>query len=336
MIPSPSQPGSRCLAALRPEDERRLRSRLEGSRVTFSSVPFRVISQGSDNLVLTGRSADGVEVVIKCRRTARPARYAVADWAGQQLRRLGVPTPTVLWHDPDVCVETLVAGRSLDTGSDDRQAPLGAAHAAGNLLRRIHTVPVAGFGALDGAGSGRHPTLAGWLTSHRATDELRKVPDAGSLVDRVEAVLRELAPSLPASLPRLLHGDWVARHVLTVARSSAIPHALDPGHSQQAGARVTGIVDLESVRGGDPVADLAGWSLQEPHGFTYEMFRGYGVDADPMTTLRLVLHRLRIGVALAGHHYRQADPARVRRCLKQVQCDLDDLELGRLRVIPHG
>src|SRR5437762_2002930 len=101
-------------------------------------------------------------------------------------------------------------------------------------------------------------------------------PTGPALLRRARQALAGVA-QVPQRPLRLLHGDWVARHVLVAA------------------GQITGLVDLQSVLGGDPLTDLAGWSLQEPAPLTEALFAGYGLNqADEPTRLALGLYRLRI------------------------------------------
>ncbi|MGH3752872.1 MAG: phosphotransferase [Pseudonocardiaceae bacterium] len=199
--------------------------------------------------------------------------------------------------------------------------PLGSSYwplTSGRVLRKVHSLPVVGFGRLDPTSRAPHVTLAAWLTGQQRPP-LPTPPDSrASLGTRAAAALRELAPSLSPRPPCLLHGDWVARHVLTHGR------------------RVTGIIDLESVRGGDPMADLAGWSLQEPADLTEALFGGYRLDCpDEDTCLRLVLHRIRIGLALTRYHHTTGRWDRAQLHAEQIEADLNDLDAGHLRPVPR-
>lgn len=290
------------------------------TKLKHAGVPLRrssiaEIGRGADNTVLAATWTDGTPVVIKIRNRDRRSRYAIAAWASRRLCAADVPAPDVIWHDDSVCVESRVPGTALDMGAAD--APIvEAAVAAGATLRLIHSLPVIGFGRLDATGHAPHPTLAAWLTDRHRSNP----PFAGSplLETRVAQTLRELSPCLEDRPPRLVHGDWVARHVLT------------------RGGIFSGIVDLDSVRGGDPSADLAGWSLQEPAHLTAALFKGYGLKhPDDDTCLRLVLHRIRIGAALARHSFAAGAQDRAHLHARQIEADLDDLDGGRLRAVPR-
>lgn len=288
-------------------------ARLAHGGIALRPSGITEIGRGGDNAVFVAyRNGDG-PVVIKVRTTARRARYAVAAWASRQLRAVGVAAPEHIWHDDDICVESRVIGTPVDV-AQGRSSRERAAIEAGRILRAVHSLPVVGFGRLDPTGRAPQATLAAWLADQRPPP-----PDTrASLGTRAAAVLRELAPSLRPRPPCLLHGDWVARHVLT--------------H----GGRVAGVIDLESVRGGDPMADLAGWSLQEPAQLTEALLAGYGLERlDEDTCLRLVLHRIRIGIALTRYHLATGGRDRARLHVQQIEADLNDLDAGHLRPAPR-
>lgn len=279
---------------------------------------------GEDNQVYATHAA-GRDLVVKAARTAR-VRSGVAAWAAAQLAAVGVPAPVVLGYGGRLLVETRCPGTPLDQyhshhrHSVGRASPADLAAAAGRLLRRLHTVRVRGYGRLDTNGLGLRPSLHSWLLR---LPPLPTGTDADVHALRAQAlqVLRHHLPRLAAVPAVLLHGDWTARHVIV--------------HSGQ----VTGVVDLESVRGGDPFADLAGWSLQEPAELTDGLFGGYfthppGVEA----RIRLALYRVRIAAALLARHVAQAEHVQVELRTAQLHADLAGLSCGqpapRPRVTP--
>lgn len=278
------------------------------------------IGGGVDNMVFATESNDGCPLIVKVRRHHRRARYDVAAWAASQLATAGVPTPQILWHDQDVCIETRCPGRPLasvdDKPSSDQD--LAAVTVAGELLRRLHTVPVRGFGRLDPTGTGTHQSLRAWLLHPSPACSSTTDDDLLALTQRVRRVLRVGVQRLPEAPPRLLHGDWTARHVL--AESGC----------------VTGVVDLESARGGDPLADVAGWSLQEPPPITAALLTGYFSHiADTGTLTTLVLHRLRIATSLLCYHAAHGNNDQTCLLVRQIEADLEDLSADEPALVPR-
>ncbi|MEU7894224.1 phosphotransferase [Nonomuraea sp. NPDC049152] len=281
---------------------------------------------GTNNHVFTASHADGRPLVVKAARHTR-TRYGTAVWAAAAMTATGVPTPTVLWHNDRICVETRCAGQALaaepihqrpGTARPPGDAELVGAVDAGRILRLLHTVPAAGFGQLDPSGRGRYRSLREWLLSPPPlTGSAADAPDPAPLLAAVHATLRRHLPVLGDVAPRLLHGDCGGRHLIAD------------------GGRVTGVVDLESVRGGDPLTDVAAWSLTEHPDLTTAMLGGYFPHRpDPVTVWALALYRLRIAAALLTFHLRSGYPAAARLRAAQIRADLLDIAADRPRLAP--
>lgn len=274
---------------------------------------------GIDNTVFAAESPDGTPLIVKVRRRDRRARYDVAAWTARRLAATGIPTPRVLWYDQDVSVETRCLGHPLtEVATQPSEPDLAAVSEAGALLRRVHGVSVRGFGRLDATGTGTHPSLRVWLLDTPTTWPSTASQGLLALTRRVRHVLQATAEWLPDAPPRLLHGDWTARHV--VAENG----------------RIAGLVDLESARGGDPLADVAGWSLQEPPSLTAALTDGYFPHPPcPATRTTLVVHRLRIAVSLLRYHATSSHADQTRTLVRQIHADLDDLSAGEPSLTPR-
>ncbi|MEV8476221.1 phosphotransferase [Streptomyces sp. NPDC051173] len=289
-----------------------LARRLAAAGITAPQCLPRAMEGGADNHVFTAPGSDGQPLIVKVPVVGRHPRYQVAAWAARQLHHHGVPVPTMVWHGPDMAVETRCPGVPISQMPQPAAAAL--AQRAGQLLRKVHAVPVDGFGRLTPVGTATHRTLADWL--------LRTPADppgpAAELAAHMTGALRAHLPELAGTVPRLLHGDWAARHVLSD------------------GVTVTGIVDLESVRGGDPLADIAGWSLTEPPALTEALADGYfPTPPGPGSLLAITVYRLRIALFLLAYHARHSDHTDAHLRARQIDADLSDLAAGRPRLIPR-
>ena len=299
-----------------------LSSVLAAAGVTGPHAPLVPLAGGQDNDVYATRAA-GRELVVKAPRSGR-VRYGVAAWAAAQLVAVGVPAPRVVGYRDRLLVETRCPGmplheyRPCHDGFGGSATPLAVevATAAGHLLRRVHTVPVHGYGRLDTTGVGLRPSLGSWIL-HLPPLPSDTGADLYALRGQAQQVLRHhlhLLQSVPAAL---LHGDWTARHVI-----------VDDG-------RITGIVDLESVRGGDPLADLAGWSLQEPRDLTGALFGGYFTGTPSgADRMRLALYRIRIAAAMLAPHVAHGEHAQLALRTAQLHADLADLSCGQPATLP--
>lgn len=295
---------------------------LTAAGVNGPHAPLVPLAGGQDNYVYA-TCAGGHDLVVKAPRSGK-VRYGVAAWAAAQLAAVGVPAPRVVGYRDQLLVETRCPGMPLHEyrpcddsfGGSVKPSPVELATAAGNLLRRVHTVPVHGYGRLDTAGVGLRPSLGSWIL-HLPPLPSDSGADVHALRGQAQQVLRHhlhLLQSVPAAL---LHGDWTARHVV-----------VDNG-------RITGVVDLESVRGGDPLADLAGWSLQEPRDLTDALFAGYFTSTPSRAArMRLALYRIRIAAAMLAAHVVRAEHAQLVLRTAQLHADLADLSCGQPATLP--
>jgi aminoglycoside phosphotransferase (APT) family kinase protein len=278
---------------------------LAGADVTGPYTDLVPLVAGEDNQVYTTAVA-GRDLVVKAARTSR-VRAGVAAWAAARLAAVGVPAPTVLGYRGRLLVETRCPGTPLDQHHTSHSRSANLAAQAGRLLLRIHTVPVRGYGRLDTGGVGLRPCLHSWLLRLPALPPTATA-DTQALRAQARQALRHHLPLLAGVPAVLLHGDWTARHVIVKD------------------GRITGVVDLESVRGGDPLADVAGWSLQEPAELSHGLYAGYFTSPpDRPTRMRLALYRVRIAAAMLAQHLAKAEHTQLTLRTAQLQADLADL-----------
>lgn len=273
------------------------------------------LAGGVDNHAVRVGGTDGRELIVKVPVPGRIPRYAVAAWAAQQLAAADVPVPIPLWQTDDFTVEPLCPGRPL-AATTDRAVAVRAAEQAGLILRRIHSVQVTGYGRLTLDGSAEHASVEAWLLHPPSQESGHGLLRA--LTPVVTTALRVRAPLVAGVPARLLHGDWTARHVL---------------HTDSV---VTGVIDLESVRGGDPLADVAGWSLQEPACLTQALASTYFTNP-PEKHQRTVLamYRVRIALFLLAFHASRGQEDLVTLRGHQIAADLQDLAAGQPRLVPR-
>jgi hypothetical protein len=284
-------------------------------------TPLRPVRGGADHHLWQTRSGNHTLLVKTGPHDG--ARFASAAWASRTLRAAGVPAAVVVGHTSAVLLEQCCPGLPIAADGIVHTADLRTAAAAGRLLRRVHRIPVAGFGRLDGAGTGRLPTLAAWLLDpiRQAANVDHHAADAKLIGDAHRALTRHrrLLPDIRTA--RLVHGDWAARHVIT----------------NQSGT-ITGLVDLASIRGGHPLSDLAAWSLQEPATLTAALFDGYftGPPSGRPAAL-LTLLRVRIGAALLTfHRSRPGDETLAEKYRNQLARDMTALETGNAHATPQA
>ncbi len=133
----------------------------------------------------------------------------------------------------------------------------------GEWLAELHSIPVHGFGKLDGSGVGYRATIDDWLADSLTT-VTHVFEEAGRSVGldaaTIRGWLREIVDSLRAEPPRvaLIHNDLLANHVL-----------VHDGH-------LSGIIDFGEVASEPAAIDFARWDFNEGERFPVEWIQaGY-------------------------------------------------------------
>ena len=133
----------------------------------------------------------------------------------------------------------------------------------GAWLAELHSIPVQGFGYLDGSGVGQLATMDDWLAG--MTSEAHAFEAAGRSVgvdvSTIRGWLREIAGSFRVAPPRiaLIHNDLLANHVLV--------------HDGQ----LSGIIDFGEVAAEPAANDFAKWDFIEGERFPVRWIQaGYG------------------------------------------------------------
>jgi aminoglycoside phosphotransferase (APT) family kinase protein len=174
-------------------------------------------------------------------------------------RAAGLPVPDVVVHDRscrhapyEALAVRRLPGRAveqswpdLDTATRERLA-----RQVGEVMGRLHGIDPGGFGEMAAPPATRTRPLADLM--HEALEErLADALHAGVLEDEDAARAREVVAAREAALrrvtrPALVHGDLHFGNVLHV------------------GDRITGVLDFEWSRSGDPVDELvSSWCVRE-------------------------------------------------------------------------
>ena len=126
----------------------------------------------------------------------------------------------------------------------------------GAWLTELHSIPVEGFGYVDGDGVGKLATADAWLAGLTSTS--LAFEDAGRAVGlpatTIRNWLREIVDALRAAPPRvaLIHNDLLAGHVMV--------------HD----GKLSGIIDFGEVAAEPAASDFAKWDFVESERFPVE------------------------------------------------------------------
>ncbi|GHO49149.1 phosphotransferase family protein [Ktedonospora formicarum] len=225
--------------------------RATGSTMAHAS---RVVL-GQDNEVYAVTTTDHHHVIVRISRKTNH-RFEAERWALDAARRAGVPTPYVLlieqatYDETTVmfCIEERVPGTPLDVLLKAARTPNvdKAIHQIGEILGRVHSVSIEGFGYLQPDAKGQQTSFTDiMLMANERETELstaaahwhiptQKITTSLKLLD----THREL---YTFSMPVLVHGDFGPQHIF-----------VEDDH-------ISGLIDMQDCSGNHPVIDFVNW-----------------------------------------------------------------------------
>lgn len=242
---------------------------------------------------------DDRDVVVK----AGPvAMLELEAWGFRQAQAAGVPVPDVLGQAEGEMgrgwlILSKVHGTSLSKvlKNGDDHGPL--LRDVGACLKRLHGTDAVGYGPpIISDGHRRRGAHSTWRAAviARFDDRLTQLRSPSLVDPGLEGEIRHALERDGGVLdscryPRLLHGDFVPRHIF-----------VDPEHGT-----VVGVLDFGGIDLGDPAYDLAVFSLIEMRALP-ELIKGYGRSSDALEELdaKIRLYRLLRSIdELAWGHY---------------------------------
>ncbi len=257
---------------------------------------------------------DGQPVVLKVFNDALPYATGKETYASQLLRDLDVPMTRFLASDETrtrmpfrYTIANYLPGRQVMTFRDAPDVG-DLYHQMGAMLRKLHTVPVPGYGAFDADGLlDPVPTNTEYFARRFAhgISQFKSYGGDEALAQRLESIAADHASVIAHSKGAVFaHDDFQPHNVL--AERDAY------GRLQ-----LTGLLDFGNARASDPVCDLAKALFCCEHdapGSGVAIREGYGPidhpDPDAALWIYLLLHRLtmwwwlrHVGVIREGEHH---------------------------------
>jgi len=256
---------------------------------------------------------DGPPVVLKAFNDAVPYATGKETYASRLLRDLDVPVTRFLASDETrtrlpfrYTIANYLPGRQVMTFKD---APDVADlyRQMGEMLRKLHSVQVPGYGAFDA--DGLHdpvPTNTEYLARRFAhgIGQFRRYGGGEALAQRLEAIFAA-------------HADVIAESRGAVfAHDDFQPHNVLAERDAEGRLQLAGLLDFGNARASDPICDLAKAVFCSEHdapGSGPHILEGYGpIDhSDPQAALRVytLVHRVtmwwwlrHVGVIRDGEH----------------------------------
>lgn len=285
-------------------------------------VSKRKLILGEVNEVYEATNSKGKSIIVRISRRQDPA-FESEKWAIDKSKEAGVPAPEVLLIEtvPDkenaltFCLEEKIPGEPLNSMLDqlsehERRRLIGD---AGEVLGRIHSVATARFGNIDEHGVGSSEKWAKVMMREEKEIErfhqvAEKVGLSIGLIDRVFGTIRDAGKIYETVSPHLIHGDYGPKHILI--------------HE----GKISGIIDFEGCKSGDPAWDFAWWDFFQTPGLpTNWLMGGYQnksiFGADFNTRVHLI--RLVLGLSLLDYYDRENNHGGVTHTKEKLTEDME-------------
>lgn len=223
-------------------------------------------------------------------------------WAIEKCEKVGVPVPKILLledsfdsgHKISICIETKIPGEVLrdllETSTNDEKKKF--VRKTGAPLAQIHTIKTDGFGDIDKNGSSPFKKMGEWIADREKSKEyMKQVAKRNGIsknsIENIFETLKTHSSLFENVQSRLLHNDYSPFHIF-----------YDKGE-------ISGIIDFEVARGGDPIQDFARWDYYYSDTLPLEWLKeGYTNKSlfDHNFEVKLNLYKLIIGYILLYHH----------------------------------
>lgn len=280
---------------------------------------------GEVNEVYSITTNNKQDLIVRISRSNKP-RFKSEKWAIEQCRKIGVPTPEVLYVESisldeqklTFCVEKKLKGTPLRTLLDESKVSKKDAKTivieAGQILAKIHSVETNGFGQLVSDGKGVFDTwdkfMLEWNGKKRKyiEESANKIDlDTKFLVKSLK-ILESHKDLFAKFSPKLLHSDFGPDHIF-----------VNEG-------KISGIIDFENARGGDGVWDFSWWSffwntrpsirwLEEGYKREAEL----GEDYD----LRLHLGKIKLGLDMVWYYQHENHETGIESAKNKIKENLE-------------
>jgi aminoglycoside phosphotransferase (APT) family kinase protein len=305
-------------------------SRFNTSKKVLSSIikqatgsnPVSIIKviRGEVNEVYDITTQSGISIVIRISRSQKPRFYA-EEWSLNRCLAIGIPVPKIILLTSQVvdgqqltfCVENKLPGTPLKDLLNPTPTQIQSLVVqSGVLLSQIHSViPDAGFGGLNHDGVGKYQSWSEYLLE--VVDNQDAIRDSGAKSGLTPHTLSQAFGILQSHVsltldvtPHLLHGDYSSKHLLV---SNDV---------------ISGIIDFENCKSGDPVWDFAWWNYffaqQYPLAW---LIAGYIQKSQLPRNFeqKLLLYKIRLGLELIYYYEKENNYSGMDHSKQQLEAD---------------
>ena len=279
-------------------------------RLRVPYVELRPLTGGTNNRTFVAKHETQAWVV---RLEAAGGVQLRRAYAAQMLaRRAGVAVPEIVDCHLDThhgeqymwMIEELIPGVHFEPMAFDQPERNALAFHLGQQLRMLHSITVDAFGIMPpDPWDMMQPTFAASI-EHEMTRIPRALKRAGMdltvlpYVADVYAMLRDGY----SDLPRLCHGDCATSNIL-----------VDQG-------RVTGLIDWEWAKGGDPASNIAYWAFWQDDSIALDaLLAGYQPDEPARFRARVLAYRVVTATELILVYMEHGGPEDIRFCQTKLE-----------------
>ena len=196
------------------------------------------------------------------------------EWALNQCRSLDIPIPKTLFvgeisqekESVRVSVQNKLPGIPLnEIEGKDENFKKKIIVQAGDILNKIHTIKVEKFGSLDDKGNGSFSIYREYME-----DRAKNVPRLINLEVKTDISGKDISQALEIIKNNDSWFDDVTQSIL-------LHNDFSPKHLLVDEDKITGLIDFETVQGGDPLQEFARWNYYYGEEFPLEwLVEGYG------------------------------------------------------------
>jgi len=263
--------------------------RIHNKKSTSDQVIYELVNEATGSIpisktkLMTGEVNEVYDImlpnmesiIVRIHTDVKPV-FLQEKWAIEQCREKGIPVPTILLIKHidggdsivSICIQEKLKGDTLERGKVnfwdlDRNLLRTLMLESGELLARMHTIYVEGFGNLDKEGKGKYKTFRGMmLEKPKHVGEYIKLAKNQGIPERdMNFALKTITKNerrFENVKPVFNHGDFAPKHIM------------------YEGEVITGILDFGDVLGHSPVFDFARWEYWYGPSIAFDWLReGY-------------------------------------------------------------
>jgi aminoglycoside phosphotransferase (APT) family kinase protein len=258
---------------------------------------------GEFNEIYDIKTQNNQNIVLRIARKENPLHFRFEQWVLNKAHKAGILVPKVLLVEEvefngemlSICVEEKIKGKALieliESKEITKTQVLSVLEQAGEILSQIHNISSKNYGFVNEKGQGDFKSWEEFIFDL----ELDGIYEAASktkvhkkTIDEVLFLLKSYSPYYQEVKSTVIHGDFEPKHILVE------------------NGQITGIIDFENYKLGDPVYDFAWWDFFQHKKYPIEtLAKGYKNEQlfEDNFKEKLHLYGLQLSVCFLSYFY---------------------------------